>query len=835
MSRAAAQLSLRRSDHPILIFFHGYALAHTIRPLVLGRALRERGYPVVMAGRGPNVVRVRQEGFDVHDVETLPQCRMDQFVNRGDYRFYNTEWIDRCVRSERLLIKLIRPALVVYEMKPTAHLSARLEGVDDARITQAYQHPAYSHRIPLMEGFDVESGPFDEYLAEHAAEVRKQSSFCLLADVPELHPVRREIGGYSYVGPLLDRQPEPDTLDVLDAGWDTDLPLVYLTCGSSGRRPDYLDDLVESFGDKPYRVLITTANRWSLEESRASSRRVMRLPANVRVVPFLNGEWVLRRAEMLVGVVGIGAIYQALSQGKPVVGAPEHLDQEYHLNRVRDLGLGLKLDRRDFDAPHILAAIDQVLADGAAYRTRCAPFVDTLAAYPDGSRAAALLDTHFLQRQQRYRTSAAYLVPGDEFIRYLDASTPPSLDAARIRTMLLRGARRGMPHSWVGKGLYFDRYDSWNWLYDNEPQFFEADYRACDRRRQRFLQVRSGKVSARESWQRLRLTYRLRLHPRGADGTLKLQPGERLKLFLPYPVRRPGHQSEVTLEDLRPSEFEAHLLPDMGFIYGAEITVTDDEAPIEVGYTCSVSVRAQSMDEPSTANPVDLGEEERARCLELDERIPRMPEVIALRNELNLAGLPDDEARARAIYRELATSKRFKKTRDAASNPRYATSAVLRDDGGHCTSLTRAFTSLCRAEGIPTREVTGALLGYPKSDDIFELRSYGEPLFGHTWAEIWLEQRGWVPVEFHGIVIGAGALTKKNVSDRRLRRQIEAATEPYLDFYFGHLDNHRVLGSPSVKTTPMVMSPVADPAPGQRPWAARHDLRFDCLLRAEVL
>ena len=28
--------------------------------------------------------------------------------------------------------------------------------------------------------------------------------------------------------------------------------------------------------------------------------------------------------------------------------------------------------------------------------------------------------------------------------------------------------------------------------------------------------------------------------------------------------------------------------------------------------------------------------------------------------------------------------------------------------------------------------------------------------------------------------------------------------------------------------------PVADPAPGQRPWAARHDLRFDCLLRAEV-
>ena len=114
-------------------------------------------------------------------------------------------------------------------------------------------------------------------------------------------------------------------------------------------------------------------------------------------------------------------------------------------------------------------------------------------------------------------------------------------------------------------------------------------------------------------------------------------------------------------------------------------------------------------------------------------------------------------------------------------------------------------------------------------------QSYGEPLFGHTWVEIWLAQHGWVPVEFHGIVIGAGALTRKNVSERRLRREIETATDPWLNFYFGHLDNHRVLGSPSVKSTPMVMGAVQDPAPGERTWVARNDLRFDCLLRAECV
>lgn len=831
MSRAAARLSLRRSDLPILLFFHGYALAHTIRPLVVARALRERGYPVVLAGRGPHAVRVRQEGFDVHDVETLPQCRMDQFVARGEYNYYDHEWIDRCVRSERMLIQMLRPALVIHEMKPTAHLSARLEGVDDARITQAYRHPAYAHRIPLTAGLEVDSDLFVEYLATIAFEVKAQQSFSLLADVPELHPVRRPAATYHFAGPLLDRPKEPESLDVLDDGWDTDLPLIYITCGSSGRAPRYLDGLVEALRGKPYRVLITTANRWSADSSSGASRH--ELPANVRVVPFLSGEWILRRAEMLVGVVGIGAIYQALCQGRPIIGAPEHLDQEYHLNRVRDLGLGLKIDRADFDAEHITKAIEHVLVHRTEYQARCAPFSECLSEWSGGGRAADLVDAHLTQRDQRYATSTAYLVPGDEFVRYLDASTPATLDATGIRKMLLRGVRRGMPHRWIGKSLYFDRCDSWNWLYENDTEFFAADYRACDRRRRHFLEMRSGDIRPRSAWQRFHLTYRLRLHPRAADGSPVLSAGERLKIFLPYPIQRPGQQSEAMLTAMLPEAFASHLTPDLGMVYGPEVTVQDGDEPLEFGYACNVSVRA--LDPECESLQESPSEAERARCLQLDPRIRRVPELIRLRQELALDELSNDEEKARAIYAALATTRRFRKTRDGVQTPHYSTTAVLRTDGGHCTTLARAFACLCRAEGIPTREVTGALLGYPVADDVFELRSYGEPLFGHTWIEAYLEGRGWVPVEFHGIVIGAQSLTSKNVSDRRLRREIVSQTEPFLHYYFGHLDNHRVLSSPSVKRTPLVMSGVDDPAPGERPWVPRYDLRYDCLLRAECV
>ncbi|MEW6755904.1 MAG: hypothetical protein AB1505_33740, partial [Candidatus Latescibacterota bacterium] len=192
---------------PILLLFHGYSLAHTLRPLVMARALRARGFGVVLAGRGPHVDRVRQAGFAVEDVETMPQGRMDRHVERGQYRYYDVPWIDRCVRSERRLLRQLQPALVIHDMRPTAPLSARLEGIDDARVGQAYQQPGYPHPVRLPECFPLAAGPFDEYLALHSDQVRPQRSFHLLADIPEFHPPGRGAPGYHYVGPLVERAP----------------------------------------------------------------------------------------------------------------------------------------------------------------------------------------------------------------------------------------------------------------------------------------------------------------------------------------------------------------------------------------------------------------------------------------------------------------------------------------------------------------------------------------------------------------------------------------------------------------------------------------------------
>ena len=807
-----AQGRLRR-ERLLLVVCHGYSLAHTIRPLVIARGLRERGYQVVCAGRGPHLERIRREGFVIHDVETLPQELMDQHVARGQYGYYDMQWIDRCVSSERTLIRQVQPDLVLHDLKPTLSLSARLEGVDEIRLTQAYNQPGYPMRVHLPDQFSMEIGPFAEYLAQHAGQVKTQRSLQFMADIPQFHPPGKGAPGYFYVGPLLDRPAEPAQVPILDSGWDLSLPLVYLSCGSSGRPPDYLEELFSEFSHQPYRLLVTTAGRWRGEVP----------AANIRVVDFIPGEWVLRRAQVLVGIVGIGAIYQALSCGVPVIGAPEHLDQEYHLRRIAALGLGLKLDRREFTPPVILEAVTQVLAEQPSYQKRCAPFVRHLVAWTGGDRAVDLIDSHFNTAAQTYRIEDPFLLDEDEFVQCLEVTTPASLPASELRSRLRAGIRRGMPHWTQGQTLFFDRLDSWNWLYDRDPRFFGADYLALEQKRQRAFVLREGRLHNRISQRKYRVSYTYRLFSHD------LLAGRRLKLFLPYPIHRPGQQEELRLLCWSPAVLKEHWAPHLGFFYGYTL-IPEGAGPWEVSYTCELAVREQRLEH--LVGIQELGPGERRRYLELEPGLLQQPEIVRFRHSLPAGG--GDLARARGIYDQLVGSKRFKKTKDRTHNLTYSAVAVLQDSGGHCITLVQAFVALCRAEGLPARDVTGALLGYPAGEGRYLTQTRGEQIFGHTWAEVYIGGKGWVPVEFHSIVIAEQAMTSDNVDDRGLRAQILENTPRYRDYYFGNLDHQRLVCSNSVKRIPQCL--VGDPTEPQgsrKRWQVIPELPFSCSLEVE--
>ncbi len=785
LQRAGTVEGLPRHEYPVLIFFHGYSLAHTIRPLVVGRALRKRGYPVEFAGVGPHSDRITAEGFQVYAVETMPQHRMDEYMARSDYGYYNAEWIDRCVQAERALIRQLRPALALADMRPTLRLTASLEGVDIALIEAAYNQPDYPFPIGLPTAFSLGTEPFDEYARNHLSTFKLHHTLYLVADVPQFHPPGEQTPSYFYVGPLIESPPRRPIAALDD--WDDSLPLVYFNCGSTGEHPGFLDAVLRRMANKPYRVLVTTAGRWSGQVS----------APNIRVVDFVPAAWVLARAVLFVGVGGIGSIYHALRQGVPVLGAPEKLDEEYHLNRVRDLGLGCKLNWDEFlQTDPLLEAIDDLLIRRGEFASRCRSFAAHIGAWEGGEAAADVIDTFFVSQHSAHQIEPVYRMPEPEFVHHLNLSTPANLGSEEIRRLLHRNLSRGLPHIRQGSEVIFDRAYSWNWLYDHEPVFFESDYRALEEKRRAFFQPVNGHIALHRQRQRYRLTYTYRLYPATLPSDMSA------RLFLPYPIPSP-HQGDIELCACAPDELRTCFAPQAGFFYGYPVQVEEPApASVEFSYTCELTVQGRS----GPTGPARLSDREYRRYREIDPKLAQEAVVQNFFAELDLDGEEDPVEKARRIYAQLAETKRFKKTKEPSQDLASSIHMVLNDGGGHCITLSNAFIALCRLQGIAAREVTGALAVYPADEGRFAMAVYNEILFGHTWAEVFAPERGWMPVEFHGIVIGPQAATEDNVADAALRRHIAEVGSRYVDFYFGQLDCHRVVCSNSVKALPQLVA-----------------------------
>ncbi len=65
--------------------------------------------------------------------------------------------------------------------------------------------------------------------------------------------------------------------------------------------------------------------------------------------------------------------------------------------------------------------------------------------------------------------------------------------------------------------------------------------------------------------------------------------------------------------------------------------------------------------------------------------------------------------------------------------------ALLEKLGGKCTDISSVFVALCRASGVPAREIFGLRLGKKAEEDITG--------YQHCWAEFYLPGYGWAPVD----------------------------------------------------------------------------------------
>ncbi len=130
-------------------------------------------------------------------------------------------------------------------------------------------------------------------------------------------------------------------------------------------------------------------------------------------------------------------------------------------------------------------------------------------------------------------------------------------------------------------------------------------------------------------------------------------------------------------------------------------------------------------------------------------------------------------AKAKAIYDwTCANMYRDPNTRGCGTGD---VCALLQKPGGKCTDISSVYIALCRAAGVPAREIFGLRLGKKPEEDI--------TAYQHCWAEFYMPGYGWVPVD--------PADVRKAILTENLKLEDPKAQE-YKAYFWGGIDAIRI-------------------------------------------
>lgn len=130
-------------------------------------------------------------------------------------------------------------------------------------------------------------------------------------------------------------------------------------------------------------------------------------------------------------------------------------------------------------------------------------------------------------------------------------------------------------------------------------------------------------------------------------------------------------------------------------------------------------------------------------------------------------------AKARAIY-DWTCENMYRDPKTKGCGPGDVC-ALLAEPGGKCTDIHSVFVALCRAAGVPAREIFGIRQGKKSVVDV--------STWQHCWAEFFLPGYGWVPVD--------PADVRKMMLKHNLKID-DPKTAAYRDYFWGAWDPYRV-------------------------------------------
>lgn len=247
------------------------------------------------------------------------------------------------------------------------------------------------------------------------------------------------------------------------------------------------------------------------------------------------------------------------------------------------------------------------------------------------------------------------------------------------------------------------------------------------------------------------------------------QAGEPARLWLPYPVS----DRDQTIGDIRIDGDYANSGVYTDTIHGTPILYAEwPKDATSRKLTLAFKVTRQEIRMPKLPekepkwNPVDYAEYLKATSLgPIDGEVKKLAERITKGKKTVLA-------KARAIYDwTVENMYRDPNTRGCGLGD---VCALIIKPGGKCTDISSMYIALCRAAGVPAREIFGLRLGKKAEEEI--------TTWQHCWVEFFLPGTGWVPVD-PADVRKAILVEKLEMTDPKVKE--------YREYFWGGIDPYR--------------------------------------------
>jgi len=151
-----------------------------------------------------------------------------------------------------------------------------------------------------------------------------------------------------FVGPSLAPRAETVALPLehLEGG-----PVAYVSLGTVyNERPDFFRTVLEAFRGTEWRVVVATGE-WVDPEALGP------VPDNVVLQPWVPQLEMLEKADVFVSHGGMNSTMEALASAVPLVVVPQQSEQRVTADRVRELGLGRRLDPDDVTPESLWEAV----------------------------------------------------------------------------------------------------------------------------------------------------------------------------------------------------------------------------------------------------------------------------------------------------------------------------------------------------------------------------------------------------------------------------------------------------------------------------------------------